>query len=159
MVGRVRNVTDECPAPLPLTESLPFQLGLLGALVTDELAQQLRAYQMKPKHLTLMNLLSARAPLSQLDSARIMAVAPSHIVSLADHLAQLGVVTRERDPADRRRQLLALSGAGHELLAECAMAAADIDAELAAQLTAEEQAGLRAALRSLTTHYGAPRAE
>ncbi|MEV0260355.1 MarR family winged helix-turn-helix transcriptional regulator [Streptomyces sp. NPDC050617] len=153
------NERDDCPAPMPLVESLPFRLGVLGTLVTDQLVARLKSHDLKPKHVGLMTLLSAKAPASQLELARIMGVAPSLIVTLADHLAELGVVQRERDPDDRRRQLLTLSDRGQDLLTECAMASAALDAELTADLTPDETAALRTGLRKLAARTGAPVAD
>ncbi len=160
MQGTVTHVNDDdCPAPLPLVESLPFRLGVLGTLATAQLAARLKAHGLKPKHVDLMTLLSAKAPASQLELARIMGVAPSLIVTLADHLAELGIVQRERDPEDRRRQLLTLSNRGQDLLTECAVTSASLDAELTADLTPEETAALRRGLRKLATRVGAPVAD
>ncbi|MFF4620562.1 MarR family winged helix-turn-helix transcriptional regulator [Nonomuraea jabiensis] len=139
-----------------LTSTLAFRLGTLGALVTERFSERLAAHDLKPKHVGLLAVLESGAAASQLDIARLMNVAPSLVVSLADRLEELGAVRRERDPSDRRRQTLTLTAQGRDLLATCTEAAAEIDAELAEGLGPEQAKALRTAMRTLATRNGLP---
>ncbi|MFG3253429.1 MarR family winged helix-turn-helix transcriptional regulator [Streptomyces sp. NPDC048172] len=144
-------------APSPsVSETLTFRLGVLGALATARFTERLDALALKPKHVGLLALLDAGAPASQLELARTMGVAPSLMVTLADHLGELGAVGRERDPADRRRQVLTLTDHGRELLAGAARAASELDEELAASLTPARRTALDRALRDLAEAEGMP---
>jgi DNA-binding MarR family transcriptional regulator len=138
------------------TETLSFRLGTLGALVSDQYAEALAVHDLKPKHVGLLGVLDSGLAASQLDIAKLMRVAPSLVVSLADHLESMGAIERLRDPADRRRQILSLTGEGRDLLAECTAKALVLDAKLAAGLTASQQAALSAALGRLAASYGLP---
>ncbi|WP_245667604.1 MarR family winged helix-turn-helix transcriptional regulator [Actinomadura macra] len=139
------------PGPFPgsLPRTLTFQLVTLGALATDRFAEALAPLGLKPKHAGLMTVVSRGVAASQLDVAEAMGVVPSLVVSLADHLVRLGAIERVRDPRDRRRQILTLTGEGRRLLAECAAAARSVDEELAAALTPDERAGLTRSLGTL----------
>ncbi|WP_067143218.1 MarR family winged helix-turn-helix transcriptional regulator [Microtetraspora malaysiensis] len=139
-----------------LTSTLAFRLGTLGAVVTERFSARLAADGLKPKHVGLLAILEAGTATSQLDIAKLMNVAPSLVVSLADRLEELGAVRRERDPADRRRQTLALTAEGRELLAACTAAAAELDAELTDGLKPEEVKALRGVLGTMAERSGLP---
>ncbi|MFJ3789776.1 MarR family winged helix-turn-helix transcriptional regulator [Kitasatospora sp. NPDC090091] len=152
-------MNDVNPPPAsspPLTASVVFRLGTLGSVVTARYTEALAEIGLKPKHVGLMVALDSGAPPSQLELARTMAVAPSLVVSLADHLEQIGAVDRVRDPADRRRQVLALTGTGRALLAECAALAHRLDEEVTAALGATEREALRRTLGVLGAEVGLP---
>ncbi|MEV0200104.1 MarR family winged helix-turn-helix transcriptional regulator [Nonomuraea sp. NPDC050691] len=114
------------------------------------------AHDLKPKHVGLLAVLDSGAAASQLDVARLMDVAPSLVVSLADRLEELGAVRRERDPSDRRRQILTLTAEGRDLPAACTESAAELDAELLEELGPDEAETLSAVLRTLATRTGLP---
>ncbi|MFB7476223.1 MarR family winged helix-turn-helix transcriptional regulator [Kitasatospora sp. NPDC056184] len=141
---------------LPLTSSLVFRLGTLGSLATARFSAAIESRGLKPKHVGLLAALSGGAASSQLELSRVMGVAPSLVVSLADQLEGMGALRRVRDPADRRRQTLVLTDSGHALLAECTALAQGLDAELAAALTPEEGEALRRALGVLAREAGLP---
>jgi DNA-binding MarR family transcriptional regulator len=139
-----------------LPATVAFRLGTLGSLVSDEFAARIEQYGLKPKHAGVLTALSVGACVSQQDLATRLGVAPSLVVSLADHLESLGAVQRVRDPGDRRRQVLNLTDRGKELLADCAAAARSYDDELTSALTQAQSAALRAALGILTAQAGLP---
>ncbi|MFJ7626744.1 MarR family winged helix-turn-helix transcriptional regulator [Streptomyces sp. NPDC097595] len=138
------------------TGTLSFRLGSLGALISDQYAEALAEVGLKPKHVGVLGVLDAGLAASQLEIARLMRVAPSLVVSLADHLESKGAIRRLRDPADRRRQILSLTDEGRELLGRCTDMALAIDARLDARLTPPQQAALRDALGRLAESYGLP---
>jgi len=140
--------------PEKLTDTAAFRLGVLGAIAADRFADRVVAYDVKPKHAGLLALLAAGAAGSQQEIARAMGIVPSLVVSLADHLEHLGAVGRERDPDDRRRQVLTLTERGRALLADCTAAAQAIDAELTAGLDAATIAAMHAALAALAGRAG-----
>ncbi|NUS02609.1 MAG: MarR family transcriptional regulator, partial [Nonomuraea sp.] len=109
-----------------------------------------------PKHVGLLTLLEARGAASQLDVARTMGVAPSLVVTLADHLERLGAISRVRDAEDRRRQLLDLTDEGRALLGRCLEAALELDAELTGRLGPQDRAVLGKVLGTLAAQAGLP---
>ncbi|MFI6322031.1 MarR family winged helix-turn-helix transcriptional regulator [Nonomuraea sp. NPDC050556] len=139
-----------------LTSTVAFRMGVLGTIVGDRFAERLAVHDVKPKHVAMLSVLESGMAASQLEVAKIMRVAPSLVVSLADHLEGLGAVRRERDPEDRRRQVLALTEEGRGLLARCTALARAMDEELVGGLAPEEEAGLRNVLRRLASAEGLP---
>ncbi|WP_216651563.1 MarR family winged helix-turn-helix transcriptional regulator [Actinomadura litoris] len=142
-------MTDAESLPEPLPGTLTFQLVVLGAIATDRFADALAPLRLKPKHAGLLAVVSRGLAASQLEVATTMGVVPSLVVSLADHLVGLGAIERVRDPADRRRQVLTLTGEGRRLLEECAAAARSVDDQLAASLPARERGDLARSLSAL----------
>ncbi|MGW3351037.1 MarR family winged helix-turn-helix transcriptional regulator [Nonomuraea rubra] len=138
------------------TDTLSFRLGAVGALVADQYAEALAVHDLKPKHVGLLGVLDSGLAASQLEIAKLMRVAPSLVVSLADRLESMGAIERLRDPADRRRQILSLTGKGRDLLAECTAKALALDANLAADLTSSQHAALSEALGRLAASLGLP---
>jgi DNA-binding MarR family transcriptional regulator len=141
-----------------LTTTLVFKLGTLGTVATERFTHELDAFELglKPKHVGLLATLASGTAASQLELATRMGVAPSLVVSLADHLEQLGALQRVRDPQDRRRQVLTLTEAGHQLLTRCERAGRTLDAELTADLTEAQRTALAEALQLLATRVGLP---
>jgi DNA-binding MarR family transcriptional regulator len=139
-----------------LPGTIVFRLGTVGSVAGDRFAERIRAYDLKPKHAGLMTALSEGAAASQQELAARLGVAPSLVVSLADHLEALGAVRRVRDPADRRRQALALTDHGRGLLEQCAAAARALDEELTAALAPGQRAALLGALGVLAAACGLP---
>lgn len=139
-----------------LTGTTAFRLGTLGAITAELFAERLAVHDLKPKHAGLLALLASGAAASQQDIARTMRVTPSLVVGLADHLEELGAVGRERDPVDRRRQILTLTDRGRELLALCTETADAIDEELTAGLDDTFRTNLRQTLAVLAARAGLP---
>ncbi|MFI1380788.1 MarR family winged helix-turn-helix transcriptional regulator [Embleya sp. NPDC020886] len=154
----MKDVKGQSPADPagPLTSTLTFRLGTLGAIATERFTEAVQAHGLKPKQVGLMAVLAAGTADSQQDIARTMGVAPSLVVSLADHLETLGAIRRERDPNDRRRQVLTLTDRGHTLLAECTTAAHTLDAALTEALPPAARQALHQALTTLAAQAGLP---
>jgi DNA-binding MarR family transcriptional regulator len=151
----IGTVNDVNRAPhLPAT--VVFRLGILGAQAADRFAARIEPHALKPKHVGLMAALNAAEAPSQQELAARLGVAPSLVVSLADHLESLGAVARARDPDDRRRQVLTLTAHGRELLQTCAETAAELDEELTAVLTPAQRTALDDALAVLAATAGLP---
>jgi DNA-binding MarR family transcriptional regulator len=119
-----------------------FWLGVVGTRVAARFADRIEGIGLRPKHVGLLAILDRDGPRSQQQLARELRVAPSLVVALADQLEELGAVRRERDPADRRRQNLAITGRGRNRLAECGAIAAEMDQELLIGLAAHQRVDL-----------------
>lgn len=133
----------------PILGAACFNLGVLGARVTHAFSQRVEALGVTHKQVGLLAVVDAGLARSQRDIAARLGVAPSLVVSLVDQLVEQCAVVRTRNPADRRVQLVETTEAGRELLCRAADLAADVDAELRATLS---PAG-RAALDTLVTEF------
>ena len=113
-----------------LAGTATFQLGVLGALMTDRFTARIAKIGLKPKHAGVLQALLRDPNASQQELAHMMGVAPSLMVGLLDFLESAGAIKRERDPADRRRQVIEVTDVGERLYAECTKSALSLEAEL-----------------------------
>lgn len=135
--------------------SATFLLGKLAAITTSRFADRLAEFGLRPRHCGVLEWLGA-APATQLDLARALGVTPSVIVDMLDELEAIDAVRRNRDPADRRRQIVELTPTGRALITKAAHSAHEVDAGLLENLTPEDRSGLLATLRKLAEENGLP---
>lgn len=134
--------------------TIPYLLGRLGARAHDAFAAQIAPLGLRPPHVALMNLLTEAEDRSQVELARTTGVTPAVVVTLADDLAGLGAVVRERDAADRRRQHLRLTPEGRRLLDRCTALAEQVEAQLLRSVPRAEVDRLRDLLTRLEADTG-----
>lgn len=140
-----------------LAGTVVFKLGSVGAVATEMLAARIQADDLKPKHAAVLTALASTDAVSQQDLAVRLGVAPSLVVTLADHLEARGAIQRVRDPSDRRRQILTLTDRGRKLLERCRATALEVERELLSGLTAAERAALARTMTKLARRW-VPRA-
>jgi DNA-binding MarR family transcriptional regulator len=87
--------------------------------------------------------------MGQSELGHAMGVDPSVLVTLLNPLEADGLVSRERDPSDRRRHLVTLTPAGECHLDSAAKAQRDTDDALFAGLTGDQREQLLAILIAL----------
>jgi DNA-binding MarR family transcriptional regulator len=141
------NTATTAPSILDEHRTRP---GLLLALLGQEAMHRLRAahtaHNLKPRQFQILGLLHDHGGLAQRELVQEMRVAPSILVTLLNPLEADGLVTRERDPADRRRHLVTLTPAGEERLASASLAQKETEDALFASLDDEQREQLRALL-------------
>jgi DNA-binding MarR family transcriptional regulator len=124
--------------------------GLLLALLGHEAMRRLRAahtaHNLKPRQFQILGLLHDHAGLAQRELMQTMGVDPSILVTLLNPLEADGLVTRERDPGDRRRHLVALTPAGERHLESASRAQKETEEALFASLDEDQREQLRALL-------------
>src|SRR3954471_23136725 len=117
--------------------------GLLLALLGQEAMHRLRAahtaHNLKPRQFQILGLLHDHGGLAQRDLVQTMDMAPSMLVTLLNPLEAEGLVSRERDPEDRRRHLVTLTPAGEKRLASAARAQKDTEDALFAALDTDQR--------------------
>jgi MarR family transcriptional regulator, lower aerobic nicotinate degradation pathway regulator len=116
------------------------------------LARALDGFELRPQEFAVLHQLADGESLSQRGLGRSLRIHPSNLVAVLDRLHSAGLVTREADPTDRRRQLLAISAAGRSLLVEAEVAVAVVESDLFEPLSAAERARLEGILGRLAAH-------
>ena len=101
----------------------------------DVLGMKLKAY------MVLMNLREGALP--QADLCASMQMDANNTVLLLNDLEGKGFVERRRDPADRRRHIVAITDAGNEALARAERAMESLEEEAFGGMSAEDRATLR----------------
>src|SRR3954454_23784083 len=144
---------DQTTASPSLLDEHRSRPGLLLALLGHEAMRRLRAahtaHNLKPRQFQILGLLHDHGGLAQRELMAEMDVDPSILVTLLNPLEADGLVTRERDPADRRRHLVTLTTAGERALDSASRAQKETEDGLFASLDDEQREQLSALLVAL----------
>ena len=139
-----------------LLEERATSAGLLLALVAQHAMRRLReahvAHSLSPRQFHLLGLLHDRGALTQRELGALMDVDPSILVTLLNPLEADGYLSRDRDPADRRRHVITLTRAGERQLDRAAQAQRDAEDDLFARLSAAQREQLRDLLLIVREH-------
>jgi len=101
---------------------------------------------LRPRHIIALRLLHEGGPMPQHALGEALSLDPSNVVGLLNELEDRGLVTRRRDPADRRRHIVEMSAAGTAELAAVDAQLDLVEDDLLKALSPEERATLRALL-------------
>jgi DNA-binding MarR family transcriptional regulator len=124
----------------------------LARITGYRLSEALAALEMRTSQFAVLHHLDEAGPLSQQELGSALRINPSNLVGLLDVLEADGLVVRPRDPADRRRHLVALTDTGQGRLAEAKRAVEAAERDLMAPLTEAEQEQLHGVLERLARH-------
>ena len=91
---------------------------------------------------------------SQAELSRRTGIDASDVVAAVNELASRGFVTRQRDPQDARRYIVALTASGRKELARLDAVVADIQDRFLAPLSESERRTLLRILGKLTLRFG-----
>jgi DNA-binding MarR family transcriptional regulator len=125
----VTSAPITAPALLDERRSSPgLLLALLGQHAMRVLREAHTAHDLKPRQFQVLGLLRGEGDLTQGELRRRMDIDPSILVTLLNPLEEVGLVSRERDPDDRRRHVVTLTAAGRR----------EFESAMLAQVTAED---------------------
>jgi DNA-binding MarR family transcriptional regulator len=124
----------------------------LARLTSYRLSEALAALGMRTPQFAVLHHLHEEGPLSQQELGSALRINPSNLVGLLDVLETDELIVRPRDPADRRRHLVALTAAGQQRLAAARQAVEAAERDFMAPLSEAEQERLHGALERLTKH-------
>ncbi|HEY0936096.1 MAG TPA: MarR family winged helix-turn-helix transcriptional regulator [Trebonia sp.] len=139
------------PFPVPVGLRLNQAARVVGRAFDDALTQ---AGGSLPVWLILLNL-KIRRPGNQRALAEAVGIREATLTHHLNAMDADGLVTRTRDPANRRIQVVALTEKGDAAFAALRTAAVAFDARLNAGLTDTDQATLAALLTRLTANVAA----
>jgi DNA-binding MarR family transcriptional regulator len=97
---------------------------------------------LRPRHVIALTLLSERGPMTQHAVGAALSLDPSNVVGLLNELEERGLITRRRDPADRRRHIVEVSSTGADELAQTCSQLGTVEDDLFKSLTAEQRGTL-----------------
>ena len=141
------------PQPQPPVPALAGRMGYLlkhAQLRMAELnAAALAPFGITGRELAVLLAIDSQAPLSQQEAARRLGVDRTTMVALIDELEGKQLVQRRQDPADRRKNVVALTPAGRATLADAGKASDEAERRLLAPLTGDQAAQVREALRMI----------
>ncbi|MFH9890677.1 MarR family winged helix-turn-helix transcriptional regulator [Streptomyces luteogriseus] len=127
-------------APFPAIRSLPsWLLGRAAARGRALVAEALAGEDMRMWHHVVLSAVRDLAPVAQADLGRGIRLDPKDLVGVLNDLQAAGLVVREPDPKDRRKNAVSLTEPGARLLKRCEKAARAANDELLAPLSAAER--------------------
>ncbi|WP_433171465.1 MarR family winged helix-turn-helix transcriptional regulator [Actinoallomurus sp. CA-150999] len=118
------------------------QLARVGQRVVDTCIPD----SLRPRQLLVLTVLDEHGPTSQQALGEALRLDPSNVVGLLNELEERGLVTRRRDPVDRRRHIVELSSAGADELARTNSRLRLVEDEVLQTLSAEERTTLHGLL-------------
>ncbi|WP_079311952.1 MarR family winged helix-turn-helix transcriptional regulator [Microbispora sp. GKU 823] len=108
------------PADLSTPGFLSSSTSVLMSKATNLFAEifetAMQPFGLKSKDFIVLTAIDAMGPQSQQQLARSHGIDRTTMVSVVDGLERLGLVRRSRDPGDRRKYAIALTGEGQSLL-------------------------------------------
>ena len=148
--------TDESrpPSLLALPSYTAAQVSKHGRRHLEEV---LREHDLLLGHLAILTALGDFGPLSQQQLADSLDFDKSHLVGRIDVLEERNLVTRTRDPDDRRRHRVALTSKGRTVLKRLLPVAKESQKGFLDALTAGEQKTLISLLRRVLSANDAGR--
>jgi DNA-binding MarR family transcriptional regulator len=126
-----------------------YLLYKAGALARQRWTAMLAELNVSPVQYGALMALEEAGRLGQHQLAELIGVDPRNVVPIIDSLAEQGLVSREIDPADRRRRVLELTARGRAAAGNLAAVSAEIEADLLRPLAPADQASLRRLLLAL----------
>jgi DNA-binding MarR family transcriptional regulator len=139
----------EPPEPDEPPRSVGFLLSQLGFVGSKGFSKALEPVGIDPREFLLLRFVATSEGQSQQALAERLAVPPSRMVALVDHLEDEGLIERRPDPDDRRIRGLHLTRKGRNTLERAFRVAVDFEKVLCAGLDAEEREQLIDLLQKL----------
>lgn len=130
----------------PVLTSAGYLLLKAGHYIGQGFDAALAGIGLTGREFLVMSFVLAADGLSQQELSGRLGLDPTIVVGLVDGLEDRGLMTRQRDPADRRRNVLAMTTGGAALHADAVDAAVRAEDDFLAPLTPAERDELRGVL-------------
>lgn len=121
-------------------------LNHLSRVARREADALLGAGGLRPRHVVALTLLRDHGAVSQQGLAEALRLDPSNLVGLLNELEQAHLVSRTRDPSDRRRHIVQLAPEGLAALQDAEQRLACVEDRVLGALNDEERDTLHALL-------------
>jgi DNA-binding MarR family transcriptional regulator len=137
------------PSLLTIPTNVLAKLGRIGQRLTQEaIADQ----GVLLPHFSVLATLDDFGPLAQHELAARIGLNSSHLVGYVDELENRKAVRRERDPDDRRRQVVSLTPTGRRLLGRLLIPINEVQERFLADFSEQEREVLMELLVRLLAH-------
>jgi MarR family transcriptional regulator, lower aerobic nicotinate degradation pathway regulator len=131
---------DEAPyAPARIRVLPSWLLGRAAARGHRLVAEALASEGMRMMHHAVLSAVAELEPVSQAQLGRSLSIDPKDMVTIVNDLQRAGLVTRTPDPADRRKNAIAISASGRRRLRRTELLGDQANDELTAALAPAER--------------------
>ncbi|MGV2950729.1 MarR family winged helix-turn-helix transcriptional regulator [Glutamicibacter sp. AGC46] len=137
--------------------SLSYLTARAGRIGTQELTELMESESFSRHHFTIICALEEFGGISQNDLADRSNVNRGHLVAYLDQLSSRGILEREVDPEDRRRNVITLTPEGRKFAARAMEAASHNEAKVFGALDEPQREQLRTLLQLVATQDGEAR--
>ena len=144
---------DQTPARLK--RQLSRLIGMTGAQTRKIANEAMGAIGAHKDHFVVLAALAELGPASQAQVSDRTRVYRSDLVAVLNELAAGGCIQRAPDPADKRRNVITITDAGRERLAELDAILDGVNERIMAPLAADERDQLFALLGRINAHLAA----
>ena len=134
---------------LAFQASTGYLLGRIGAVAYQRWVEVAARLDVTPTQAKVLMALGEVGPVGQQRLAELVGVDPRNAVPVVEALVEMGLVSRQVDPSDRRRRLLDLTNDGRRLAHELTSITAQNDEQLLTSLSPAERSRLRRMLRAV----------
>jgi DNA-binding MarR family transcriptional regulator len=135
--------------PPELAGRLGYLLKHARERLAELTAEALAPFDISGRELAVLLVLASQEPTSQQQAARRLGIDRTTMVAFVDVLEDKGLVARRPDPDDRRRNVVALTTAGHDTLHRATRASDDAERRFLAPLTQSAGENLKRTLVKL----------
>jgi DNA-binding MarR family transcriptional regulator len=111
-------VSTPHPADEAVRELMLVMPRLVGRVKRIPVPEQLRSFDLAPRHLSLLSLLLLDGPQTVSELAAHLSVAPTTVSLMVGDLSRKGVLVRREDDADRRRRIVDISAASRPAISQ-----------------------------------------
>ena len=139
----------EPAADAALVSSTGFLLARIGTESRRRWTRALADLGLRPSHYGVLMALAAIGTMSQQRLAEVVGIDPRNAVPVLDELEGRSLITRNRDPQDRRRHSLSLTDSGRRTMRRLKSVGEVAERELLAPLSDPERVQLNALLLKL----------
>jgi DNA-binding MarR family transcriptional regulator len=149
------NIHTKMPPRLPaeLVASNVFLLKRLGFAAKTQSLEMYEREGLNPYHYAILALLDEGVPETQAAIADALGYDRGTLVGLLDELEEKDLVERKRDPDDRRRHLVRLTGDGKRTLSRLRTCAKKVEDDFLAALDADQREQLHELLLVLAERH------
>ena len=139
--------------PKELVSSTLFLLKRLGMTAKDRSLAAFDDAGLHPYHHAILAVLDEGSRETQGAIADSLGYDKGQLVGLLDELEDAGLVSRQRDQADRRRQIVQMTPAGRKMLDKLRKLSAQVEDEFLTTLSEKEREQLHALLLKLAEQH------
>jgi DNA-binding MarR family transcriptional regulator len=136
----------------PVLTSAGYLLLKAGTQFHGIIDDALGALDLTARQFLVLTFAGGPEPLSQSELSARLGLDPTIVLGVIDALEERGAIRRTRDPADRRRSLLAITSSGRKLHTKASVAVAAAEREFLAPLAGADRKELRRLLLEVMQH-------